>query len=149
MNRKTDNHRYDDIINLPHPTSKNHPRMAAIDRAAQFSPFAALSGYDAAVKETARLTDRRVELDEYEKAELDVKLQTIRDHLNDDYEVEFTYFVPDERKDGGSYCTVVGLVKKLDDYERQVVLRDGKKIPFDEIVELNSEIFATLTSEIE
>ncbi|MDO5392957.1 MAG: hypothetical protein Q4F24_17990 [Eubacteriales bacterium] len=93
-----DIHEFEDIINLPQPTSKKHPRMSAIDRAAQFSPFAALAGYDAAVRETVRLTDRRIELDEYEKVELDRRFQILRDHLSDKTEVAFTCFVPDERK---------------------------------------------------
>lgn len=129
---------YSDIMHLDHPTSKKHPRMALSDRAAQFSPFAALTGYEAAVKETARLTDRRVELDEYEKAELDGRLQMLRENDKKDSgdyaEVIITYFLPDERKDGGSYTTVAGCVKKIDDYEREIVLRDGRKIPLDEIV---------------
>lgn len=125
---------YEDIIHLPHPTSKRHPRMTMINRAAQFSPFAALTGYDDAVKETARLTTSRIELDEYEKAELDGRLQMLREDIGNDKEVAFTYFVPDERKEGGSYVTVIGCVKKMDDYERQIILKDGRKIPFDEII---------------
>lgn len=124
---------HSDIIHLNHPTSKKHPRMALSDRAAQFSPFAALTGYEAAVKETARLTDRRVELDEYEKAELDGRLQMIRENPGSDEEVIFTYFQPDERKDGGAYVTAAGRVKKIDDYEREIVLMDGRKIPLDEV----------------
>lgn len=125
---------YDDIINLPHPTSKKHPRMSAQSRAAQFSPFAALTGYDAAVKETARLTDRRIELDEYEKAELCSRLQMICDSAEKNETVTFTYFVPDNRKDGGFYTTVSGCVKRIDEYERRIVLKDGRKIPLDEII---------------
>lgn len=125
---------YSDIIHLSHPTSKKHPRMAPGDRAAQFSPFAALTGYEAAVRETARLTDRRVELDEYEKAELDSRLQMLRENPADDSEVTFTYFKPDEKKDGGAYETVTGCVKKIDDYEREIILMDGRKIPLDEII---------------
>lgn len=129
---------YDDIINRPHPISKIHPRMKPIDRAAQFSPFAALTGYDAAVKETARLTDQRVELDEYEKIELNRKLQQLRNTSEIDENVTITYFVPDDRKDGGSYVTVVGCVKKFDDYEHQIILKDGRRILVSEIIEVDN-----------
>lgn len=129
--------KYDDILYLPHPTSKNHPRMSLMDRAAQFSPFAALTGYEAAVKETARLTDRRIELDEYEKAELDGKLQRLKEPLANEEEVTITYFVPDEKKEGGSYATVIGYVKTVDDYKRQVILKDGSRIPLDEIIDVS------------
>lgn len=139
-------HHYDDIINLPYRKSKRHTPMAAIDRAAQFSPFAALTGYDAAVKETARLTDKRIEIDESRKSELDEKLQIIREHLGEEVEVAFTYFVPDARKGGGSYCTTVGLVKKLDHYERQIVLRDGRVIPLDEVIEVECNLPSAMTS---
>lgn len=120
-----DEHRYDDIINLPHHVSSKHPHMPALDRAAQFSPFAALTGHDAAIKETARLTDEQVELDEERKEELDRQLQEIRTHLSEHPEVTITYFVPDERKDGGSYVTVTGRVKKLDEYEGRIILEDS------------------------
>ncbi|MBQ7944267.1 MAG: hypothetical protein IJ326_09430 [Lachnospiraceae bacterium] len=120
-----DEHRYDDIINLPHHVSSKHPHMPALDRAAQFSPFAALTGHDAAIKETARLTDEQVELDEERKEELDRQLQEIRAHLSEHPEVTITFFVPDERKDGGSYVTVTGRVKKLDEYEGRIILEDN------------------------
>ena len=141
-------HKYDAIINLPHPTSKKHPRMSMLNRAAQFSPFAALTGYDAAVKETARLTDQRVELDEYQKAALDERLQIIQEHLQERPEVSLTYFKPDERKEGGAYLTITNIVKKIDTYERLVVMMDGSKIPIDEIMELNSELFKSLDDSI-
>ena len=132
---------YEDIINLPHPTSPRHPRMSAIARAAQFSPFSALSGYDDAVDETARLTDVRTELDESQKVALDERLQIIREHLKEQSEVSVTYFQPDERKSGGAYLTATGIVKKIDNYERCVVMADGLKIMIDEIMELSSELF--------
>ena len=131
---------YDDIINLPHPTSKKHPRMAVSDRAAQFSPFAALTGYDAAVKETARLTDRRIELDEYERAELDRKFQMIREHLTEEMEIAFTYFEPDEQKEGGAYLTVAGCVKNIEEDKQVLVLKDGCRIQFHEVIALETEI---------
>ena len=129
---------YDDIINLPHHSSPSRPRMAAIDRAAQFSPFAALTGYDAAVKETARLTDVRVELDEDEKVMLDEKLQIIARRLDKHPEVAITYFKPDARKAGGAYLTAAGTVKKIDTYRQAVIMDDGLLIPIDEIFEIET-----------
>ena len=99
---------YDDIIRLPHPDSPKHPRMSLYDRAAQFSPFAALTGHSAAIAETGRLTDRRVELDEYEMARVDAELQHLQELLPSRPTASITYFVPDERKNGGSYQTVTG-----------------------------------------
>lgn len=128
---------YDDIIHLPHHVSTTHPHMAAIDRAAQFSPFAALTGYDAAIKETARLTDKRVELDEAMKEALSNKLQMVADRLKERPEIAITYFQPDGKKNGGAYVTVINTVKKIDVYERIVVMTDGKVIPVDEIVSID------------
>lgn len=128
---------YDDIIHLPHHVSATHPHMAAIDRAAQFSPFAALTGYDAAVKETARLTDKRVELDESMKEALSNNLQMIADRLKEHPEIAITYFQPDAKKNGGTYVTVINTVKKIDVYERIVVMTDGKVIPVDEIISID------------
>ena len=109
---------YDDIINLPHPVSKTHPRMSMIERAAQFSPFAALTGYGAAIKETARLTDRKLELDEETQALLDLRQHFLLEHLAQRPEVTITYFEPDAHKEGGSYQTITARVKKLDEYQR-------------------------------
>lgn len=105
--------KYDKIINLPHHVSSTHPHMSMIDRAAQFSPFAALTGYDAAVKETARLTEQKIELDEYEKAALDQRILLLQEHLKELPEVTITHFVPDERKDGGKYFSITEAVKKI------------------------------------
>lgn len=138
------NHQYDDIINLQHHVSATRPRMSMIDRAAQFSPFAALTGYDAAIKETGRLTDERIELSEESRAVLDRKQQLLLDNLADRPEVSVTYFVPDERKTGGAYVTVTGRVKKVDDYQRLLLLTDGTKIPLDEILDMESELFRSL-----
>lgn len=131
---------YDDIINLPHHVSTKHPHMPLMDRAAQFSPFAALTGHDAAVKETARLTDRRVELDELEKEALREKLNLIVEMMDEHPEVTLTYFQPDTKKDGGAYLSVTGCVKKIDEYERVVCMTDGVKILIDEIIEIESEL---------
>lgn len=137
----TNNHQYDDIIDLPHHVSATRPRMSMIDRAAQFSPFAALTGYDAAIKETGRLTDQRIELSEDSRAALDRKQQLLVECLADQPEVSVTYFIPDERKSGGAYVTVTGIVKKVDDYQRLLLLTEGTKIPLDDILELESELF--------
>lgn len=112
MDKERTDHSYDDVIHLPHPASKIHPRMSMVDRAAQFSPFAALTGYDAVLKETARLTGERIELDEYEKNALNERLQLIAATLGEDHEVSITYFKPDELKAGGEYVTVTGEIKK-------------------------------------
>lgn len=136
MGRKEDDHKYDDIIYLEHPTSRRHPRMPVADRAAQFSPFAALTGYDAAIKETARKTERRVELDEYEKAVLDERLRELAAHLDEQPVVTITYFQPDERKEGGAYLTTEGIVRKIDPFERCIVMMDGQKIPIEDISSL-------------
>ena len=135
---------YNDIINLPHHVSATRPRMPMIDRAAQFSPFAALTGYDTAIKETGRLTDERIELSEESRTVLDRKQQLLLDNLADRPEVSVTYFVPDERKSGGAYFTVTGQVKKVDEYERLLILTDGTKIPLNEIQDLMGEIFRVL-----
>ena len=140
MNDKYD-HQYDGIINLPHHVSATRPQMSMTNRAAQFSPFAALTGYDAVIRETGRLTNRRIELSEDRRADLDRKQQLLLDSLSDHPEVSVTYFIPDERKAGGAYVTVTGIVKKLDDYQRIMALTDGTMIPLDEIVELESDLF--------
>lgn len=133
--------KYDDILNLPHHVSASRPHMPAADRAAQFAPFAALTGYDAAVRETARQTDARLELDECEKEALNDKLRVIDEHLENAPEVTVTYFRPDGRKAGGAYVTVSGAVRKIDGYARVVVLADGGRIPIDEIAGLDSDLF--------
>ncbi len=132
---------YDDIIHLPRHVSKKHPQMALSDRAAQFSPFAALTGHGAAIKETARLTDERVQLDEYMINVLSDRLQIIADRLKDKPEIMITYFQPDEKKNGGAYVTTTGTVKKIDVYERIVVMTDRQEIPIDDIVGIEGQIF--------
>lgn len=132
---------YDDIIHLPHHVSATRPHMSAIDRAAQFSPFAALTGYDAAIKETARLTDERVELDEYMKDALSDKLQIIAKRLKEHPEIAITYFLPDVKKNGGAYVTAGGTAKRIDEYKRVVIMSDGTVIPIDEISSIEGQIF--------
>ena len=135
---------YDDIINLPHPTSQRHPRMPIHDRAAIFSPFAALSGHGAAIAETARLTERRIELDEDTRAELDRRQAILLGHIDEQPEVTITWFQPDERKDGGAYLTATGRLKKFWELERILILTDGTEIPLKDVVALESGIFQTL-----
>ena len=126
-------HKYDDIINLPRPVSKKRSPMSNYDRAAQFSPFAALTGYDAVIAETGRLTDSQIELDEGGKALLDEKLQIIREHLAQQPEVKLKIFCPDSRKSGGAYEEITGNVKKIDPVARVLVLTGGEVVPMDRI----------------
>ena len=136
--------KYDDIIDLPHYVSETHPPMSRADRAAQFSPFAALTGYDSAIKETGRLTDEKIELDEEALTALDMKYQLLMDAFDDAPEVTITYFQPDERKAGGKYITATGAVKKVDDFERQITMQDGSKIPMDDVLSIDGELFSSL-----
>lgn len=135
---------YEDIINLPHHTSTTHPRMSAASRAAQFSPFSALTGHDAAVKETARLTDHQLELEESALAVLDRKLRILADHLADHPEVAITYFQPDAKKSGGAYLTVTGMIKRIDDFEGVITLHSGERILFERVMEMDCELFGEL-----
>ena len=135
---------YEDIINLPHHVSPTRPRMSRADRAAQFSPFAALSGYGDAVKETARLTGRRIELDESTKAALDEKLRLLAEGTEDRPEAAVTYFLPDRKKAGGEYVTATGQVKKLDAVTQELVMANGRVIPIADIIEVESRLFQTL-----
>ena len=135
---------YDDIINLPHPTSKRRPRMPIRDRAAIFSPFAALGGHGAAIAETARLTERQIELDEDTRVELDRRQAILLEHMDEQPEITVTWFQPDEKKDGGAYLTATGRLKKLRELERLLVLADGTEIPLEDVVALESGIFQTL-----
>ena len=132
---------YGDIINLPHPESRKHKRMSMRDRAAQFSPFAALTGHDAAIKETARLTDGFVDLDESMKATLDEKLVLILERSNEKPIVTITYFLKDEKKAGGSYEVVEGWIRKVDFYERVIEMGDRSKILLDYVIDIESDLF--------
>lgn len=128
-----DKYNYDDIINLPRPVSQKHPQMSLYDRAAQFSPFAALTGHEEAIRETARQTEAWVDLDEDRKEELNEKMQEIVEHLNEAPEVTLTYFKEDEKKEGGSYVTVTGRIKKWREYEQQLVLEDGTVVALEKV----------------
>lgn len=135
-----DIHEYDDIIDLPHHQSSTRPHMPVHDRAAQFSPFAALTGYEAAVSETARLTEGKIELDEDARAALDEKLQFLQESAGRQ-QVSVTYFQPDIRKKGGAYLSVSGIIKKINAYERIIVMEDGTSISVDDILDIRSDIF--------
>ena len=135
---------YDDIINLPHHVSSKHPQMSIENRAAQFSPFAALTGYDAAIKETSRTTDQRIELDESAMADLDMKLHMLTDRIADQPEISVTYFQKDEKKGGGTYVTAVNHVNKIDAFEMTIFLANGEKISIDDILDIECDVFAGL-----
>ena len=123
---------YNDIINLSRPVSKR-PQMSLEQRSAQFAPFAALTGYDGQVKETARLTNRKIELDEEQKLELNFKIQF---KIKEQPQIEITYFVPDERKEGGKYETIKNSIKKIDEYKNKLIMIDGLSIAINEIIDI-------------
>ena len=135
---------YEDIINLPHHVSKKHPQMSIWSRSAQFAPFAALTGYDDAVKETARLTDKRLEIDEGLKNILNNKLQYILENKLLQPEITFTYFVYDTKKSGGKYIEKTGVVKKIDLNEKYIMLKDKTKISIDEIINITGDILENI-----
>ncbi len=135
------NRQYDDIINLPHHVSKKHPQMSLYMRSAQFAPFAALTGYEDAVKETAREVQERIEIDEELRTILDSKLQIIIENLKFNPEISITYFVPDLKKDGGEYVTVSGIVKKIDMYNQLIYLVNNIQISTNEIIDISGNIF--------
>lgn len=134
MQKKNDS--YEDIIHLPHHQSKVRPHMSLYDRAAQFSPFAALTGHEAAIQERARLTKRQLELDETEKTRLDWQLGLIRNRIAQRPTIRITYFKKDEKKEGGSYVTIEAVVKKLDPVQRKIILENYESIDVDLILEL-------------
>ena len=138
--------KYKDIINLPHKQSSKRPHMSLLDRAAQFAPFAALTGYDDAIKETGRLTDERLEMSEEKLSVLNARYQILVDNLGEEPEVTITYFVPDIYKTGGSYITTTGVVKKLDTYERLITMVDGSRILMDDVLTLEGDIFSAAES---
>lgn len=134
--------KYANIIDRPHHVSSTRPQMPMSDRAAQFSPFAALTGYADVIRETARLTDRKIEPDETMRAALDARYQLLIAALDSEPEVQFTYFVPDERKSGGAYRTVTGVPAKIDGHARRITLTDGTILPIDDVLLLEGPLFA-------
>ena len=135
---------YSKIINLPHHQSATRKRMSNYDRAAQFAPFAALTGHDEAIKETARLTDDYMEMGEDRLGELSAKIQLLIDKLSEQPEITVVYFIPDERKSGGSYAEKTGIVRIIDEYERKLVFYDDDKILIDRVTDFKGEIFSQL-----
>lgn len=133
--------KYDRIINLPHHVSSKRPPMSMLDRAAQFSPFAALTGYGDAIIETARQTEEKVNMDEEAYAILNRKFRILMEQIDELPEVCITYFEPDARKSGGAYLTATGTLKKIDEFERILVMSDGKKIRMDEVIDIDGDIF--------
>ena len=133
--------RYDDMLFLPHPDPKTQPRMSPQDRAAQFSPFAALTGHSAVLREAARQTQERLQLDEYQEDALSRKLSLLLEHLEEEPEVQLSYFKEDARKAGGEYVTREGRVKKIDLYGRVLVMEDGTKVPLDDLFRLDGALF--------
>lgn len=138
---------YDDIINFPHPVSKKHPQMSMLNRAAQFAPFAALTGHGAAIEETARLTDSQIELDENGRAELDRKMEQLLSQVFRHPTVTITYFQPDARKAGGAYFSITATVKKWDEYEQTLIMTDGTELPVQMILDIRGEFFDELSSD--
>lgn len=134
------NKKYEDIINLPHHVSTRHPRMSATARAAQFSPFAALTGHDSAIRETARLTEARRELDESVRDELFSTLYALARTLPEQPKITVTWFCPDTRKRGGSHVATTGVVKRIDEYTQRLIMADGTSIPLSDIVSIDGEM---------
>lgn len=133
--------KYDDMIGMPHHVSTRHPQMSLADRAAQFSPFAALTGHEAAILETARQTDAFIELDDDRKAQLDEQLCLLKESQFQRPEIKVTYFQPDAKKSGGAYMTVCGRVKKIDEYGHRIVFADGTVILAERIFAIEGELF--------
>ncbi len=132
------NEKYRDMLTMSRPVSKKHMPMANADRAAQFSPFAALTGYDAAIMETARLTDRKIEPDEDYRTRMDERLRILSMYLAERPEVTVTHFCKDARKAGGEYRRYTGRLKKMEDYRRALVFADGTELLLDDILEIES-----------
>ena len=126
-----------DIINLPHWEPKNHKRMTMLERAAQFAPFSALTGYDAAIRESGRHTDEKMDLEEYTNEQLNRKMSLLMEILDEKPTLTTIYFQPDAVKSGGSYQTYTGIMKRLDEYEHQLIMEDGKKIPLNSIMDID------------
>lgn len=128
--------KYGDIINLPHHISKKHPRMSLEDRSAQFASFVALTGYEDIIDETARITNAKIELDEESKLTLNRKIQEIKKKINEKLDITITYFIPDLKKTGGEYVEINGIVKKIDEYKKILILEDKTEILISNIIEI-------------
>lgn len=141
MKEVKDTNQYDDIINMTRPMSGKYPQMSMYDRAAQFSPFSALTGHKEAIVETARETEGQVYLEEEAKIRLSQKLQIIKENLDKRNEVTIVYFEPDDRKSGGAYIVCTGVIKKVDEYKHNVIMEDNTVISIYKIKEIESELF--------
>lgn len=135
---------YSDIINLSRPVSKR-PRMSLEQRSAQFAPFAALTGYEGQVNETARLTNKKVEINEELKEILNKKIQLIQKKIKEQPQIEITYFIPDSKKDGGRYETICNAIQKIDMYTNEIVMLDGTKIDIDDIIDIQGNLFQKIS----
>lgn len=131
---------YSDIINLSRPVSKR-PRMSLEQRSAQFAPFAALTGYEGQVKETARLTNKKIEINEELKEILDLKIQLIQEKIKEQPQIEITYFIPDSKKDGGKYEIICNTIQKIDMYTNEFVMLDGTRININDIIDIQGNLF--------
>lgn len=140
---------YEDILHLSRPESPRHAKMANRDRAAQFSPFAALTGYSQAIAEAGRLTQPRRYLTEEETAKLNDRLLYLARNNVPPQEITVTYFQPDLRKPGGAYLSVTGTVKKIDPYQKVVILSDGRAIPMEDIFHLEGAVFDPLEANMD
>ena len=134
---------YDDIIHLPHHVSKRHPQMSLYNRAAQFAPFAALTGYEEAIIETARLTAPKVDMMEDNQQLLDRKLVLLSHSLREQPTVSINYFQPDKKKSGGQYLTITGVIKCIRDSERVILMADDKRVSIDTIISIDGDIFSS------
>lgn len=143
-NKFSDTSRYSDIMHLSHHNSEKHPRMSMSDRAAQFSPFAALRSFGSAVSEAARLTEERHDTNEDWKEMLNSRLCVIQEHISEHPEITVIYFIPDERKSGGAYISFTGRVKKLDTIKNMIVFSDKTEIHFDDISDISGQLFSGL-----
>ncbi|MBQ3409569.1 MAG: hypothetical protein IJH12_10260 [Clostridia bacterium] len=136
--------KYIDIINLPHHISKKHPQMPRYDRAAQFAPFAALTGYEEVIEEEGRQTNDRIEINDEAKYILDMKMQILMKNIKEMPFVSITYFIPDEKKSGGEYVTLDTKIKKIDIQKQVLITEDGINILANEIVDIQGDIFKNL-----
>ncbi len=143
--RNSDPHRYDDLLNVSHPEILIRPRMSAMVRAAQFSPFAALTGYDDQVRETARLTDDQIDLSSNALSLLDFQLQYLMAHLEDRPQVEIAYFIPDTKKNGGRYDLYTGVIKRIDTYARQLIFFDSNGISNGQVIDIDKIIHISIS----
>lgn len=138
---------YEDIINLPHHISSKRPQMSKEQRASQFAPFSALTGYEDAIKETARLTNRKIDVDDGLREILNNKLNIIEENIKNKPEVSITYFIPDKKKDGGEYTTISGIVRRIDEVNNLIIMEDKSKIDMNDILNITCEIFKNYLEE--